>query len=67
MNEYNLNVMLKNSLLSAHYPARHLWGADSRDYVEALELRKQAFLLYTTILIISLATSIFAFTLLPRT
>lgn len=36
MNEYNVNVTLKNSLLTGYYPARHLWGADSRDYVEAL-------------------------------
>jgi hypothetical protein len=35
MNEYNLNVTLKNSLLNGYYPSRHLWGADSRDYVEA--------------------------------
>ena len=35
MNEYNLNVTLKSSLLKGYYPSRHLWGADSREYVEA--------------------------------
>ena len=35
MNEYNLNVTLKNTLLKGYYPSRHLWGADSREYIEA--------------------------------
>ncbi len=34
-NEYNMNVTLKNSLVKGYYPSRHLWGADSRDYIEA--------------------------------
>lgn len=35
MDEYTQNVTLKNNLLMGYYPSRHLWGADSRDYVEA--------------------------------
>ncbi len=26
---------MKNSLIKGYYPSRHLWGADSRDFVEA--------------------------------
>lgn len=35
MNEYVQNVTLKNSLIKGYYPSRHLWGSDSREYVEA--------------------------------
>lgn len=35
MNEYTQNVTLKNNLLKGYYPSRHLWGADSREYIEA--------------------------------
>ena len=35
MDEFCQNVTLKNSLLKGYYPSRHLWGADSRDYMEA--------------------------------
>jgi hypothetical protein len=35
MNEYHQNVVLKNTLIKGYYPSRHLWGADSRDFVEA--------------------------------
>ncbi len=35
MNEYDQNVTLKNSLIKGYYPSRHLWGADSREFIEA--------------------------------
>ena len=35
MNEYNQNVIQKNSLVKGYYPSRHLWGADSREFIEA--------------------------------
>jgi len=34
-NEFDQNVTLKNTLIKGYYPSRHLWGADSRDFVEA--------------------------------
>lgn len=35
MTEYNQNVIQKNSLVKGYYPSRHLWGADSREFIEA--------------------------------
>jgi hypothetical protein len=35
MNEYNQNVTLKNSLIKGYYPLRHMWGANSLEYIEA--------------------------------
>jgi hypothetical protein len=35
MNEYNQNVIQKNSLIKGYYPSRHFWGADSREFIEA--------------------------------
>ncbi|MGK2861746.1 MAG: hypothetical protein ACSLE0_07410 [Chitinophagaceae bacterium] len=34
-NEFDQNVTMKNSLIKGYYPSRHLWGADSREFVEA--------------------------------
>lgn len=33
-NEFAKNVIHKNPLVKAYYPHRHLWGSDSRDFVE---------------------------------
>lgn len=35
MAEYNQHVTMKNDLLKGYYPSRHLYGADSRDYIES--------------------------------
>ncbi|MEO6687284.1 MAG: hypothetical protein ABIN24_15035 [Dyadobacter sp.] len=35
MNEYNQHVIQKNSLIKGYYPSRHLWGSDSRDFIES--------------------------------
>jgi hypothetical protein len=35
MTEYNQNIIQKNALVKGYYPSRHLYGSDSRDYVEA--------------------------------
>jgi hypothetical protein len=35
MNEYNQHVIQKNTLVKGYYPSRHLYGSDSRDFVEA--------------------------------
>jgi len=32
--KYVKNVFHKNSLIKGYYPLRHLWGSDSRDFVE---------------------------------
>ncbi|MCK4561320.1 MAG: hypothetical protein KAT78_00275 [Flavobacteriaceae bacterium] len=32
--KYIKNVFYKNSLIKGYYPLRHLWGADSRDFIE---------------------------------
>jgi hypothetical protein len=34
-NEFDQNVTQKNSLIKGYYPSRHMWGADSREFVEA--------------------------------
>ena len=34
MDEFAQNVTLKNKLLNGYYPLRHIWGADSREYIE---------------------------------
>lgn len=33
-NDYAKNVIHKNPLVKAYYPHRHLWGSDSRDFLE---------------------------------
>lgn len=33
--EYNGKITFKNPYVKAYYPQRHLWGSDSRDFVEA--------------------------------
>lgn len=33
-NEYVKNVLHKNPYIKAYYPHRHLWGSDSRDFIE---------------------------------
>lgn len=33
-NEFAKNVIHKNPLVKAYYPHRHLWGSDSRDFLE---------------------------------
>lgn len=35
MKEFNEKVTLKNPYIKAYYPYRHLWGSDSRDFMEA--------------------------------
>jgi len=37
--EYLENVIYKNSFIQAYYPYRHLYGADSREFVEVYELK----------------------------
>lgn len=34
--EYNQHVIQKNTLIKGYYPSRHYWGADSREFVEAI-------------------------------
>lgn len=36
MKEFNEKVTMKNPYIKAYYPHRHAWGADSRDFVEAV-------------------------------
>ncbi|MDP3354026.1 MAG: hypothetical protein Q8S44_09825 [Flavobacteriaceae bacterium] len=33
-NDFAKNVIHKNPLVKAYYPHRHLWGSDSRDFIE---------------------------------
>jgi len=33
--EYDQNVTMKNSLVKGYYPSRHLYGADSREFIES--------------------------------
>lgn len=35
LKEFNEKVTMKNPYIKAYYPHRHLWGADSRDFMEA--------------------------------
>lgn len=35
LKEFNEKVTLKNPYIKAYYPHRHLWGSDSRDFLEA--------------------------------
>lgn len=35
LKEFNDKITFKNPYLKAYYPQRHLWGSDSRDFVEA--------------------------------
>ena len=47
-NDFAKNVVHKNPLVKAYYPHRHLWGSDSRDFIEVFvfdslaELEKHA-------------------------
>ena len=36
MKEYNEKVTLKDPYIKGYYPFRHAWGADSRDFMEAV-------------------------------
>jgi hypothetical protein len=36
MKEYNEKVTLKDPYIQGYYPFRHAWGADSRDFMEAV-------------------------------
>lgn len=36
MKEYNEKVTLKDPYIQGYYPFRHSWGADSRDFMEAV-------------------------------
>lgn len=35
LKEFNEKVTMKNPYIKAYYPHRHLWGSDSREFVEA--------------------------------
>lgn len=36
MKEYNEKITLKDPYIQGYYPFRHAWGADSRDFMEAV-------------------------------
>ena len=42
MKEFTENVIQKNEAIQAYYPMRHMYGADSRDYVEVFVLNSMA-------------------------